>query len=212
MNNLNICGMIMLNEWINEWNEWMAGWITSTIVIMTFKVTWIMSLTRSEFQLTRTLMNKYPICFSEYLLEDNRLTASMWPKSMSWPSKKIKSNLQTYFFFWYPSRVLSPLNLERMLASSLLIRFTSASLLLQLRMSEMKTARPRIPSPFTAGIFSIPILIMREKTILGRKKTWPVCKFPLPLPNVFLSFLKSQKYTLNIVGREYGTRMIWWLI
>ena len=34
----------------------------------------------------------------------------------------------------------------------MLIRFTSASLLLQFRMSEIKTARPRIPSPLTAGI------------------------------------------------------------
>ena len=40
----------------------------------------------------------------------------------------------------------------QMFANSLLIRLISASLLLQLRMSEMKTARPRIPSPRTAGI------------------------------------------------------------
>ena len=44
------------------------------------------------------------------------------------------------------------LNFDRILANSLLIRFTSASLLLQFRMSEIKTARPRIPSPLTAGI------------------------------------------------------------
>ena len=42
-----------------------------------------------------------------------------------------------------------------MFANSLLIRLISASLLLQLRMSEMKTARPRIPSPRTAGIMDI---------------------------------------------------------
>ena len=41
---------------------------------------------------------------------------------------------------------------DLMLASSLLIRLTSASFDLQLRMSEMKTARPRIASPRTAGI------------------------------------------------------------
>lgn len=40
------------------------------------------------------------ICFSEYLFDDNKLTASMWPKSMSWPSKNMNNNLQTYFFFW----------------------------------------------------------------------------------------------------------------
>jgi len=126
------------------------------------------------------------ICFSVYLLDDRRLTASMWPKSMSWPRRKMKSNLQTYFFFWYPSRVLSPLNLDRILASSLLIRFISASLLLptsirqikidkncyirfandlwllvmnlQFRMSEMKTAKPLIPSPLTAGILRLSFL------------------------------------------------------
>jgi len=48
------------------------------------------------------------ICFSVYLFELSRLTASMWPKSMSWPSRKMNSNLHTYFFFWYPSSVLSP--------------------------------------------------------------------------------------------------------
>uniref|UniRef100_A0A6B0UAC3 Putative secreted protein n=1 Tax=Ixodes ricinus TaxID=34613 RepID=A0A6B0UAC3_IXORI len=39
-----------------------------------------------------------------------------------------------------------------MLASSLLMRLVSASLLLQLRMSEMKTASPLIPSPLAGGI------------------------------------------------------------
>lgn len=48
------------------------------------------------------------ICFSVYLLELRRLTASMWPKSMSWPRRKMKRSLHTYFFFWYPSKVLSP--------------------------------------------------------------------------------------------------------
>lgn len=38
------------------------------------------------------------ICFSVYLLELSRFTASMCPKSMSWPKRKMKSNLQTYFF------------------------------------------------------------------------------------------------------------------
>lgn len=38
------------------------------------------------------------ICFSVYLLELSRLTASMCPKSMSCPSRKMKSSLQTYFF------------------------------------------------------------------------------------------------------------------
>lgn len=47
-----------------------------------------------------------------------------------------------------------PLNLLRILASSLLILFSSASLLLQLRISEIKTAKPRMPSPFTAGILT----------------------------------------------------------
>ena len=124
------------------------------------------------------------ICFSEYLLEESRLTASMWPKSMSWPNRNINSSLHTYFFFWYPSSVLSPLNLLRMFASSLLMRLISASLLLpvhqadsgvrsqevrfrvsdtqsesesdlQFRMSLMKTASPRIPSPLTAGMMMI---------------------------------------------------------
>lgn len=76
------------------------------------------------------------ICFSVYLLELSRLTASMWPKSMSWPSRKMKSSLHTYFFLLYPSRALSPLNLERMLASSLLIRLISASLLLPKKTGE----------------------------------------------------------------------------
>ena len=70
------------------------------------------------------------ICFSEYLLELSKLTASMWPKSISWPNKNMNNNLQTYFFFWYPSNVLSPLNLLRMFANSLLILLISASLLL----------------------------------------------------------------------------------
>lgn len=38
------------------------------------------------------------ICFSVYLLELSRFTASMCPKSMSWPSRKMKSSLHTYFF------------------------------------------------------------------------------------------------------------------
>jgi len=70
------------------------------------------------------------ICFSEYLFDESKLTASMCPKSMSWPRRKMNSSLQTYFFFWYPSSVLSPLNLLRMFASSLLILLISASLLL----------------------------------------------------------------------------------
>lgn len=70
------------------------------------------------------------ICFSEYLFDESKLTASIWPKSMSWPSRKMNNSLHTYFFFWYPSSVLSPLNLLRMLANSLFIRFTSDSLLL----------------------------------------------------------------------------------
>lgn len=48
------------------------------------------------------------ICFSVYLLELSRLTASMWPKSISWPSRKMKSSLHTYFFLLYPSSTLSP--------------------------------------------------------------------------------------------------------
>lgn len=48
----------------------------------------------------RTNYKTLTICFSEYLLEESKLTASMWPKSMSWPSKKMNSSLQTYFFFW----------------------------------------------------------------------------------------------------------------
>ena len=167
-------------------------------------------------------------CFSLYLLELRRFTASICPKSMSWPKRKMNRSLHTYFFFWYPSNVLSPtesaetyssslshtlsiqwyrvqtdslhailfvakssygkeqhwlsthapipLNFERMLANSLLMRFTSASLLLptikidynmrytyivttctvyrciQFLMSEMKTASPRMPSPRTFGI------------------------------------------------------------
>lgn len=42
----------------------------------------------------------------------------------------MNSNLHTYFFFWYPSNVLSPLNLLLIFANSLLIRLISASLLL----------------------------------------------------------------------------------
>ena len=48
------------------------------------------------------------ICFSVYLLDESRFTASIWPKSISCPRRKINSNLQTYFFFWYPSNCLSP--------------------------------------------------------------------------------------------------------
>ncbi len=50
-------------------------------------------------------------------------------------------------YTWYV-----PLNLERIFANSLFIRFISASLLLQFRMSDINTARPRIESPFGAGI------------------------------------------------------------
>ena len=46
-----------------------------------------------------------------------------------------------------------PLNFDRMFASSLLIRLISASLLLQFLISEIKTDKPRIESPFGAGIF-----------------------------------------------------------
>lgn len=45
-----------------------------------------------------TTSGKLTICFSVYLLELSRLTASMCPKSMSWPSRKMKSSLHTYFF------------------------------------------------------------------------------------------------------------------
>ena len=48
--------------------------------------------------------------------------------------------------------IIFTLNLLLMLASSLLILLISASLLLQFLMSDMKTARPRMPSPRTAGI------------------------------------------------------------
>ena len=70
------------------------------------------------------------ICFSVYLLDVSRLTASIWPKSISWPKRKMKSSLQTYFFFWYPSKALSPLNFPRIFANSLFILLISASLLL----------------------------------------------------------------------------------
>lgn len=58
----------------------------------------------SEYVFIRTLT----ICFSVYLLDDNKFTASICPKSISWPNRNIKRSLQTYFFFWYPSKVLSP--------------------------------------------------------------------------------------------------------
>ena len=44
------------------------------------------------------LLPRLTICFSVYLLELSRFTASMCPKSMSWPSRKMKSSLHTYFF------------------------------------------------------------------------------------------------------------------
>ena len=72
----------------------------------------IFFLFTDEHSLAKDLFKNLTICFSVYLLEESRLTASMWPKSMSWPSRKMKSNLQTYFFFWYPSNVLSPLNFD----------------------------------------------------------------------------------------------------
>lgn len=52
--------------------------------------------------------NLLTICFSVYLFEVSKFTASIWPKSMSFPSKNMNSSLQTYFFFWYPSIILSP--------------------------------------------------------------------------------------------------------
>lgn len=48
------------------------------------------------------------ICFSVYLFDESRFTASIWPKSISCPRRKINSSLHTYFFFWYPSNCLSP--------------------------------------------------------------------------------------------------------
>ncbi len=65
------------------------------------------------------------ICFSVYLFEESRLTASMWPKSMSCPNKKMKSNLQTYFFFWYPSNVLSPAKEQKLCCD--VLTFTDVS-------------------------------------------------------------------------------------
>ncbi|RNA15637.1 hypothetical protein BpHYR1_013336 [Brachionus plicatilis] len=69
----------------------------------------------------------------------------------------------------HPSSVLSPLNLVRMLASSLLIRFISASRLLQLRMSDMNTLRPRIPSPLTGGVILIVVGKFALEKIAGYK-------------------------------------------
>ena len=56
---------------------------------------------------------KLTICFSVYLFEDSKLTASICPKSMSWPSRNMNRSLHTYFFFWYPSNVLSPCNFNK---------------------------------------------------------------------------------------------------
>ncbi len=81
-------------------------WKSSILSILIF------FLLTDEHSLPTDLLKNLTICFSVYLLEESRLTASMWPKSMSWPSRKMKSNLQTYFFFWYPSNVLSPLNFD----------------------------------------------------------------------------------------------------
>ncbi len=81
-------------------------WKSSNLSILIF------FLLTDEHSLAKDLFKNLTICFSVYLLEESRLTASMWPKSMSWPSRKMKSNLQTYFFFWYPSNVLSPLNFD----------------------------------------------------------------------------------------------------
>lgn len=84
-----------------------------------FPTQYVHSRARSLFDycmVTNMVTLRYPIkqprqltiCFSVYLLELRRLTASMWPKSMSCPRRNINNSLQTYFFFWYPSRVLSP--------------------------------------------------------------------------------------------------------
>ena len=54
--------------------------------------------TSSQFQIMVEYEAKLTICFSVYLLELRRLTASMCPKSISWPKRKMKSSLQTYFF------------------------------------------------------------------------------------------------------------------
>ena len=40
------------------------------------------------------------ICFSVYLFDDSKLTASMCPKSMSCPRRNMNNSLHTYFFFW----------------------------------------------------------------------------------------------------------------
>lgn len=48
---------------------------------------------------------------------------------------------------------LLPLNFDLIFASSLLTRRISLSLLLQFRISEIKTAKPRMASPFVLGIF-----------------------------------------------------------
>ena len=55
-----------------------------------------------------------------YLFDDNKLTASMWPKSISCPRRNMNNNLHTYFFFWYPSNCLSP----KMKGNNQVLQFT----------------------------------------------------------------------------------------
>ncbi len=88
------------HSWCIEWWVWwVPSWDWSAPI-------WT-DIPASTIQSWSSLL-RITICFSVYLFDESRLTASMYPKSMSWPSRKMNNSLHTYFFFWYPSNVLSP--------------------------------------------------------------------------------------------------------
>mmetsp|Transcript_34239 Transcript_34239/g.110370 ORF Transcript_34239/g.110370 Transcript_34239/m.110370 type:complete len:282 (+) Transcript_34239:1391-2236(+) len=103
-------------------------------------------ISRSSSSPSRSISahHAYPTLFSEYFWEERRLTASMWPKSTSYPSMYMYRIFHTYFLRLYPFMLESDVNLERMCAISFSTRFSSCSLEEQLRRSEMKTVSPRI--------------------------------------------------------------------
>ena len=71
------------------------------------------------------------------------MTASMCPKSTSYPSMYMYRIFQTYFLRLYPFMCASAVNFWRMCAISFSTRLASCSLLVQLRRSDIKTVRPR---------------------------------------------------------------------
>jgi len=127
----------------------------SCLLIKSVRMELMISLSSSSPSRSISAHQAYPTDFSEYFGLEMRLTASMCPKSTSYPSMYMYRIFHTYFLRLYPFMCASAVNFWRMCAISFWTRLASCSLLVQLRRSDIKTVRPRRWPPLILGRQSV---------------------------------------------------------